>query len=90
MKHELKTWPEYFNPIFNGDKTFEVRKNDRKFQVGDELLLREYYPDNYYEVGVEGAYTGEEITVKITYILHGGRFGIEDGFVVLGIKPITK
>jgi hypothetical protein len=37
MKHELKTWTEYYNAVFDGNKTFEVRKNDRNYQVDDVL-----------------------------------------------------
>lgn len=44
MKHELKIWPQYFSRVIDGSKTFEVRKNDRGFQPGDEVVLREYDP----------------------------------------------
>ena len=76
-KHELKTWSEYFQAVLNGSKTFEVRKNDRSFKVGDLLLLREW--DNI-------EYTGDTALFKITYILQGGNFGIEAGYCVLGIQ----
>ena len=33
--HELKIKEEYWNAILRGDKTFELRKNDRDYQVGD-------------------------------------------------------
>ncbi len=46
IAHELKTWPRYFTPIWDGLKAFEVRKDDRtdSFSVGDELTLREWVP----------------------------------------------
>lgn len=31
--HRLKTWTPFFNAIRDGEMTFEVRKNDRNFQV---------------------------------------------------------
>ena len=37
--HELKSWPRFFNPITNGDRRHELRRNDRNYRVGD-LLLR--------------------------------------------------
>jgi hypothetical protein len=39
MIHELKTWPKIFEQMKSGLKTFDFRKNDRGFQVGDFLLL---------------------------------------------------
>jgi DUF971 family protein len=44
MRHELKTWPEFYRAIQENKKTFELRYNDRNYQVGDELLLREFEP----------------------------------------------
>ena len=42
MIHELKTLPIYFEEVIEGRKSFEVRKNDRNFKVGDMLALNEY------------------------------------------------
>lgn len=77
--HELKTWPVYFNAVINDVKTFEVRKADRKFKLGDILLLKEWNPETE-------SYTGACCTRVITYVLPGGQFGIIPGFVVLGLK----
>jgi Domain of unknown function (DUF3850) len=38
----LKTIPEYFQLVHDRIKTFEFRKNDRNFQVGDVLVLYEW------------------------------------------------
>lgn len=87
--HCLKTWPEFYKDIVSGDKTFEVRKDDRpfRFSVGNILRLQEFMPD---PDGPTGEYTGEEITVTVTYKLEGGNFGIEEGFCVLGIEMIEE
>ena len=77
MKHNLKIWPEYFDVILSGEKTFELRKDDRGFGVGDTLLLKEWTQ--------HGGYTGREIAVMVTYILSG--FGL-NSWVVMAIKPI--
>lgn len=53
MRHNLKTWPEYFQAVIDGKKTFEIRKNDRDFKVGNELLLQEYDPE-------QETYTGRQ------------------------------
>ena len=42
--HALKTIQPYYNDVWRGDKTFEVRYDDRGFQVGDLLKLEEYDP----------------------------------------------
>jgi hypothetical protein len=63
-------------------KRYEVRKNDRDFQIGDELLLKEWEQLGYY--------TGREIVVIVTYITRAGQFGIPEGLCVLGIRPFNK
>ena len=40
--HDLKCWPEYYDPIIEKIKTWEFRKDDRPYAVGDTLLLREW------------------------------------------------
>lgn len=75
--HSLKILPEYFNVVVSGDKTFEIRKNDRDFQVGDKLILKEYENDKY---------TGRIIKKEITYILDDNSGYVLEGYVVMGIK----
>lgn len=82
MTHELKTWPEYYDAVVSGQKTFEVRKSDREFSAGDTLFLQCYDPET-------AAYMGQQIEVKVTYILRGGAFGVQDGYVVMGIRIIN-
>jgi hypothetical protein len=38
--HNLKIWPQHWERIFEGSKTFEIRVNDRAFQKGDKVVLR--------------------------------------------------
>lgn len=45
MRHELKIWPKYYRRVANGTKTFEVRNNDRGFQFGDTVCLKEWDPE---------------------------------------------
>lgn len=40
--HELKLDIKYFDDVKSGKKNFEIRKNDRDFQVGDVLNLKAY------------------------------------------------
>lgn len=76
MIHELKTLPEYFEAVADGSKTFEVRKNDRLFSVGDFLALNEYG---------KGGYTGRCLIVRVTYILNDQKY-CKNGYLVLGIE----
>lgn len=50
--HKLKTWREPFLQVVMGLKTAEFRENDRGFEVGDLLLLREW-DNTLYEEGDE-------------------------------------
>lgn len=79
--HELKCWTECFKAIYTCQKTFEVRKNDRNFQVGDTLRLQEYSPETQ-------EYSGVSCEVKVDYVLQGGTLGVQDGYCVMGISPI--
>ena len=74
--HKLKLWPEYFDVVIKGIKTFEIRKNDRDYKVGDVLLLQEYIPS-------EAKFTGRVLDRKITYITD---YAQQEGYVVMGIK----
>lgn len=84
--HELKVWPEQFGAIQAGTKTFEFRKNDRNFEYGDAVLLREW--DQFAVDGYNG-YTGKSIPVRITYILTSG-FGIPEGYCVFSFKMVQR
>lgn len=68
--HELKTWPDYFVHLLDGSKTFEYRRNDRGFKVGDVLHLREWEPLAW-ESGAptNGRYTGRQLRCRVTYVL---------------------
>jgi hypothetical protein len=95
MKHELKTWPEFFDAVLRGEKTYEVRYDDRGFQVGDELVLERFQPDgagggDY--VGFDGRKTGlsdcARIVVRITYKTPGGRFGLSPNWCIMGFHRV--
>lgn len=42
--HELKLDVKYFDEVKDGNKNFEIRKNDRDFKVGDILELKAFMP----------------------------------------------
>lgn len=74
MFHNLKIEPQYFEAVIDGKKRFEIRNNDRNFEVGDEVILNEW---NGYEL------TGRWASVKIIYLTD---YGQPEGQVVFGFR----
>lgn len=74
--HDIKIGKEFFEDVKNNVKTFELRKNDRNYKVGEILELHEY------EAGEE---TGRTCRKLITYMLKEFT-GLQDGYCILGIK----
>lgn len=82
-EHRLKTWPEYFQAIADGRKSFDVRQSgDRVFSVGDTLVLLEWNPESE-------AYTGREERRLVTYVLSGPPFLVE-GLVVMSLAGVSS
>lgn len=73
MKHRLKIKKMYFDRIVSGEKKFEVRLNDRDYQVGDLIAFE--------PIAIYGS-----LEVKIIYI-HAG-LGMADNYVILGIEVL--
>jgi len=81
--HNLKTINCFYVEIINGNKTFEIRKNDRDFKEGDLLVLQ--------EVDDGHNHTGRESKFRVTYILNSAQFeGIREGYVVMAIQGIPS
>ena len=80
MIHDLKILSDFFVAVLIGEKTFEVRKDDRPFDVGDILKLHEINC---------GVLTGREIDVEVTYILRDPAY-VKDGYCILGIQRYGK
>lgn len=77
-EHELKCNTEYFNRILWGQKTFEIRKNDRDFQVGDILILREFDPEHQ-------QYTDYSTPLRML-VIYVTNYEQKEGYVVMGIQ----
>jgi ASC-1-like (ASCH) protein len=72
MNHILDIQDKYFNDIKTGIKTFEIRRNNRNYLIGDDLTL----------VNLD---TNESIIKTITYITDISIYDIND-ILILGIK----
>lgn len=75
VMHEIKIASVYYDDVAEGRKTFELRKNDRDYKIGDELVMKEYK---------DGEETGREINAMIDYILEDYT-GLTEGYCILGI-----
>lgn len=85
--HMLKTDREVFQAVWNGKKKFEIRLNDRDFQVGDELLLREtQFTGEEMKAGAPLVYTGEKLLVIVSYILQGPIYGLAENWCIMSIR----
>lgn len=81
--HRLKTWPEPFVAMQHQIKTFEIRKNDRDYKVGDFLVLDKWSP-------VNERYLPEDPEVRmVTYILPEG-FGLEEGHIAMAVDRLAS
>jgi len=90
-EHILQTRDVYWDAVQRGEKTFEVRRDDRGFQKGDTVVLRRMIhstlPRDDWYVDRGGSFDScRDLPRKISYILTGGQWGIEPGYVVLGLK----
>lgn len=74
--HEIKILPQYFCRVADGTKTFEVRNNDRGYQPGDVVVMKEFDKTKLpkdakalTEQEMNAAYTGREIKKRVGYVL---------------------
>lgn len=79
--HELKCQAPFFERIWSGVKTFEVRKNDRGFDAGHFLLLREHREDTTVE------YTRREILAHVPYLTN---YAQQAGYVVMSLEVVIQ
>ncbi len=86
MIHTVKSWPKYFDDIWLGVRTHELRKNDRNYKVGDYLQLQRWDP-------IQEIHTGEVQMMKITSITSAdipcaeSAGALHKEFCILSIKP---
>ena len=79
-QHVLKLSEEFADAVLHREKTFEVRKNDRGFQKGDEVKF--IVVDN---LGLYRVHPLEDMAFRITYVLSG--WHIDPEYVVFSIVP---
>lgn len=78
--HTLKILPKYYVALVNGEKTFELRKNDRDYQVGDLITF----------TNTDGTPDKKRIVFRITYILENvSEYGLDDEYCILALKRLV-
>lgn len=83
-RHVLKVDFKYANAILNGKKSFEVRKNDRHFMVGDEIVFKVLIDKGSY-AGAEAVHPLNGIVYRIDYVLNNFE-GLAQKYVAFSIS----
>lgn len=71
MRHALKCWPESFEALWGGLKSYEIRKTDRNYQVGDSLQIMEWIAGGMDGLFGGDYYTGRVIGANVIHITRG-------------------
>ncbi len=79
--HELKTWPEPYAAVKRGEKLHEVRVDDRNYQPGDRVTLREWNPSSE-------RYTGDMRCATIGHVTRGPDWGLPHGICVFALLDV--
>lgn len=87
--HYLKTVNPFFSEVWLKRKTFEVRKNDINFKVGDTVVLQEYellkkpiINKEHPELTIYGTYSGNQVYGTITYILSNYKDALHEDYII--------
>lgn len=89
MTHEIKIYDYYADAVISGEKTFEVRYNDRGYQKGDFVKFKVMdTTDSVYRSFPLTSHPLHGKVYEITYILSG--FGVADNWVVFSIRPVEE
>lgn len=84
MLHRIKLSEDFAEAVLNGDKSFEIRKNDRGYQKGDTVVFQVVERDNPVFEIASSPLNGR--LFEITYVISG--WGLQDGYVVFGIRRL--
>lgn len=92
-EHVLKTVEPYFSAVLSGEKTFEIRRNDRGFQKGDTLVLLDHSRCECSDVKCYKRRT--PIRKLVTFVYAGDPSlrdlgGLVPGHVILGLGEVES
>lgn len=98
--HAVRAWSTYFEPVFDGSKPFEVRFDDRGYQAGDKIIMREWHVNKTcscllkHPAATCPRYTGRMVKARIGYVMasmpaEGSRKPFNGfGYVILGLVDV--
>lgn len=78
--HKIRIGASFFEDACSNSKSFELRKNDRDYKVGDILEMMEFE---------EGRNTGRMVQKLVTYMLEDYT-GLEDGYCIMATALVNK
>lgn len=78
--HQIRLGASFFDDACSNIKSFELRKNDRDYKVGDILEMMEF---------ADGRNTGRMVKKLVTYILEDYT-GLEDGYCIMATKLLNE
>lgn len=78
--HDIKCWPSYFEALLQNVKHFELRNNDRNYQVDDVLFIHEYDPDTE-------LYTGRSLVRRVSFVVTEGPW-LTPGYAALSLQEV--
>lgn len=82
MHHTIKTHAAIYSRVKSGEMRFEIRKDDRNYQCGDTVTLIHYDPNTG-----PGNLDLEPLDFRIGFVLRGGQYGLEPGYVAFQLEP---
>lgn len=77
--HQIRLGASFFEDACSNIKSFELRKNDRGYKVGDILEMMEFD---------DGRNTGRMVRKLVTYILEDYT-GLDDGYCIMATKLLN-
>lgn len=86
--HRLKVLIKYADAIMNGTKTFEIRKNDRGYEVGDKIVF-DVVTNEGYAVGEAAKHPLNGAAYRIDHILDDFE-GLAQKYVALAISKVDE
>lgn len=78
--HQIRLGASFFDDACSNIKSFELRKNDCDYKVGDILEMMEF---------ADGRNTGRMVRKLVTYILEDYA-GLEDGYCIMATKLLNE